>query len=363
LGVAVALFAAAGQRAGAASSGLCAFQESITQIAGIATSKFHVVEDGCQVSLVSISKYGDGNAIFDTATGTFAASDTRDTLSVQLPCDRGSETDLILGPPTLYPPGDFDLGATPFNVACPTSGSGSTGGGGGGPGGGGSGGSGGGGSAALPDLATTVQSSKTKGLTLGERFTTTVSVKNKGKGPAGGVHLLISLSDNAIPQGAAHASRGPGCTGLTVLDCNLGSLPTGETATVGFQLSGVSGRKLFIGSHVQELENDETLTDNSASLTLALAPRKVRLKISAVAGRIVAGEQLAYLSLSRRARVTAQNYVGGAPQPIRWRRTLSGGTFIVRIPTTGIASGRHFTLVFRAKIVGASATTRLKLVR
>jgi Domain of unknown function DUF11 len=251
-------------------------------------------------------------------------------------------------------------------VPCPTSGSGSTGGGGGGggPSGSGGGGSGGGGgSAALPDLATTIQSSKTKGLTLGEWFTTTVSVKNKGKGPAGGVHVLVSLSANAIPKGVAHASRGPGCTALTVLDCNLGSLPTGETATVGFQLSGVSGRKLFIGSHVQELESDETLADNSASLTLALAARKVRLKVSAVAGRIVAGEQLAYLSISRRARVTAQDYVGGAPQPIRWRRTLGPGTFIVRIPITGIAPGRHFTLVFRAKIVGASATARLKLVR
>ena len=60
----------------------------------------------------------------------------------------------------------------------------------------------------------------------------TVTVSNKGKGGAGGVHVLISLSPNAITKGAAVASRGPGCTGVTVIDCNMGSIGSGATATV-----------------------------------------------------------------------------------------------------------------------------------
>ncbi len=112
-----------------------------------ATTKFHVVQNGCQLSFLSISKFAGGNSVFDTATGTFNASDTLQTMTVQLPCAVSSETDLVLGPPTLYPPDDLDLGATAFDeFACPSGGGGGTGGGGSGGGGSGGGGSGGGGS-------------------------------------------------------------------------------------------------------------------------------------------------------------------------------------------------------------------------
>ena len=101
----------------------CARSASPPQGTGdTATATFHVVADDCQLSLVSISKFADGNAVFDTATGTFAASDTRATLTVNLPCGVSSETDLVLGPPTLYPPDDLDLGATAFDVACSSGG-------------------------------------------------------------------------------------------------------------------------------------------------------------------------------------------------------------------------------------------------
>jgi hypothetical protein len=367
LGVAAvaAVLSLGGQRAGASSAaGHCAFQVGISQTNGVATSVIHVVQDNCQLSLVSITNFAIGSAIYDTATGTFAASDVRYKLSVQLPCDRPSETDLVLGPPTLYPPQDLDYGATPFRVACPSGGGGPTGGGGGSGGGGsgGGGGGGGGGTTVLPDLATTVHGSVAKGLRLGQRLTATVTVANKGKAAAGGVHTLISLSANAIPKLPAHATRGPGCTGVTVLDCDLGSLPSGQTATITLSLTAQTGKNLIIGAQAQEIENDATLFDNTGSLILALSKRLVPLKVTAIAGKITAHQQLAYLSLSRHARVTAQVYVAGHAKPITWRRTYGAGTAIVRIPLPALAKGQHFSIVFRAKDGTATSSTRLKLV-
>ncbi|HET7129930.1 MAG TPA: CARDB domain-containing protein, partial [Gaiellaceae bacterium] len=223
-------------------------------------------------------------------------------------------------------------------------------------------GGGGGGSTDLPDLATTVHGSVASKLKLGQPLTTTVTVTNKGKAAAGGVHALISLSANAIPKLPAHASRGPGCTGVTVLDCDLGSLQSGASTTVTFGVTAQTGKNLFIGAQAQEIENDATLTDNSGSLTLSLVKRLVPLKIKAIAARITAHQQLVYLSLSRAARVTAQNYIAGHPRPIDWRRSLGAGTIIVRIPIPTLAKGQHFSIVLRAKSGTASASTKLKLV-
>ena len=55
---------------------LCAFLDSTTVSGTVGTASFHVVRSDCQVSLVSISKFANGSAIFDTATGVFAANET-----------------------------------------------------------------------------------------------------------------------------------------------------------------------------------------------------------------------------------------------------------------------------------------------
>ena len=136
----VVVFGALDAGARSAAAPLCAFRESTTKSGNMATTKFHVVQNGCQLSFLAISKFAGGNSVFDTATGTFNASDTLQTMTVQLPCGVSSETDLVLGPATLYPPDDLDLGATAFDAfACPSGGGGGTGGGGGGSGGGGGG--------------------------------------------------------------------------------------------------------------------------------------------------------------------------------------------------------------------------------
>ena len=80
--------------------------------------RFHVVKDDCEVSFVSIEHFATGSAIVDTdhsaGVKKFNASDTRYTLTVKLKCGTNSATDLVLGPPELFPPAEFDLHATPF---------------------------------------------------------------------------------------------------------------------------------------------------------------------------------------------------------------------------------------------------------
>jgi uncharacterized repeat protein (TIGR01451 family) len=345
----------------AAAEPLCAFREGTSRDGLIATATFHVVRDDCQVSFVSISKFATGSAIHDTATGTFDESDTRYTLSVHLPCGVGAETDLVLGPPTLYPPADLDLGVTPFNIPCPSGGGGSTGGGGGGAGGGGGGG-GGGTTGPLPDLVTTLTASKTAGLRIGDRVTVTLTVTNKGKAAASGVHLLVSLPETVIPNGRAVASRGPGCKGVTVVDCDLGSLGVGAVATVRMPVSVARGRTLFVAGTAQQAQDDELLKDNIGTLTVKVLPRLVAFTIAAVPSRFVSGEQLLFIKLSKGARVSAQLYLRGKAQPIRWRRTLKAGTQIVRVPVPGVRLGQRFTLVVRATsgTRKVSATLRLR---
>jgi len=340
-----------------AASTPCAYRDGAPAVSGrTATERFHVVVDNCQVSFVSITVLGNGDAIFDTATGTYPASDQDVSQSVELPCDHGSQTDLVLGPPTLFPPAEFDLGAFSFDLSCASTG-GSTGGGGGGEGGG----SGGSGGTQLPDLALSVASAN-KSLPLGTTGIVTATLRNKGAGPASGVHLLLSLSNNAILKGRGRASRGPGCTGVTFLDCNLGGLESGATATVKFDVSGVRGKKLFIGAQAQEIQNDTHLADNTGSLAITLTPRTTVLKLTARATTFTAGEQLAYVSLSKRASLVAQVFVGGVARPIGWRRTFPAGTFIVRIPVTAVGKGQRFTIVVRAKNGSqtSNATLRLK---
>ena len=342
----------------------CAYRDGPPALNGrTATEKFHVVADGCQVSFVSITILSDGDTIFDTDTGIYPASDQDVSQSVEMPCDHGSETDLVLGPPTLYPPSEFDLGAFRFDLSCSSTG-GSTGGGsgGGGSGGGGGGGAsgGGGGSSQLPDLGVSVASAL-KTLALGTHGTATVTVKNKGAGAAGGVHVLISTSNNAIVSGG-HTSRGPGCTGVSFLDCNLGSLGSGATATVKVTVSGVRGKKLFIGAQAQEAQNDSHLADNIGALVIGLTPHVTRLTLKVRPTTFSAGEQLAYVSLSKRASLVAHVFVGGAARPVTWRRTFPAGTFIVRIPVTGVTKGQRFRLVVDAKngLQTSKASLRLK---
>jgi len=243
--------------------------------------------------------------------------------------------------------GDAGPGDAGFADGGGSGGGGGTGGG-GGSGGGGGGASGGGGSAKLPDLGVSVASAS-KSLALGTHGTATVTLKNKGAGAASGVHVLISISNNAILSGRGYTSRGPGCTGVTFLDCNLGSLESGGTATVKITVSGVRGKKLFIGAQAQETQNDTHLSDNIGALVIGLTPRVTRLTLRVRPTTFSAGEQLAYVSLSKRASLVAHVYVRGAARPVTWRRTFPAGTFIVRIPVTGVTKGQRFRIVVDAK--------------
>jgi hypothetical protein len=117
---AVAAAAAVGAGAGTArAAGLCVFPIS-SSISGLTASQTFSVAAGCgtvQVSLVSISDAGGTPTIFDTATGFFAPGPSF-TLTVHIPCGTNGETDLVVGPPVLFPPPPNDVHAVPFNVPC-----------------------------------------------------------------------------------------------------------------------------------------------------------------------------------------------------------------------------------------------------
>src|SRR4051794_7069460 len=103
---AVAVTALGAARPVSAADDLCGYLIETTVSGTVATGEFKIVRPNCQVSLVSIQKFADGNAIFDSATGTFSPGADGPTfyrLTVSMPCDMNSETDGVLGPPSLYP--------------------------------------------------------------------------------------------------------------------------------------------------------------------------------------------------------------------------------------------------------------------
>ena len=139
--------------------------------------------------------------------------------------------------------------------------------------------------------------------------------------------MLVTLSDNSISKGRASSSHGAGCSGVGVLACDLGSLPAGASATMRIPVAAASGRKIFVGANAVAEQNDAAPADNSGSLQLKMLPGKLkRFTFGVVPGRTSAGVLVVYVKLSAAARVTAQFYVQGAPQPIAWRRSLPAGT-------------------------------------
>ncbi len=179
---------------------------------------------------------------------------------------------------------------------------------------------------------------------MGAPVTVDVTVTNKGKGAAGGAHVLITPSTNAILKSAPVASRGPGCSGTALIDCDLGSLAVGATATVRLRLSASSGSKLFVAAVAQRSVPDAAPADDTGHLTVKLLAHRAPFKLTATAGRIIAGEQFAFVKLSSRGVIAAQVYVAGVAQPIKWRRTFKAGTWGARIPLPKLGKGQRFTI-------------------
>lgn len=274
--VAAALASASGA---AADTVRCAYLDSVTVSGTTATAHVHVVLDHCQLSFVSIKKFAnpvDDSVYDDSAKGIFDASDTLLQLSVPLPCDVQSETDLVLGEPVLYPPLAQDLGATHHYVDCPagsggSSGSGSTAGGGGGGGGG-----------VYPDLGVTLSSDRDT-VRIGGTVTLTVTVAAKaGTGGSTGTHLILSLPFNVTPLSIAQPGRGPGCTLTNVADCDLDWLSPPMTASMRVAVRVDSGGSVPFNARVVQDQPDAAPADNETSLAIPVqtdtgrAPAAVR---------------------------------------------------------------------------------------
>jgi hypothetical protein len=189
----------------------------------------------------------------------------------------------------------------------------------------------------------------------------TVTVRNRGAAGAHDVHVLISLSPNGRVPGRPTASLGSGCTGTTVLDCSVGSLGAGASTTLTLRVSATLGKKLSVGARAREAESDGNLADNAGTLTLRVRPRLRPFKLGARAARTVKNEQLVLITVTRSASVSAQAYVRGRAQPVRWRRSVSAGTRLVRVPLPKLGQGRRLVLVLRARNGTSRATVRLEL--
>lgn len=138
----------------------------------------------------------------------------------------------------------------------------------------------------------------------------------------------------------------------------------GASATIRIPVAAASGRKMFVGANAVAEQNDAAPNDNSGSLQLKILPGKLkRFTFGVVPGRTSAGVLVVYVKLSAAARVTAQFYVQGAPQPIVWHRSLPAGTTGARIALLPqLKKGAHYSIVLRAVSGKHKASAKVKLV-
>ena len=111
------------------------------------------------------------------------------------------------------------------------------------------------------DLAVTIQAPPTA--TTGTAFTYTVQVANLGQNTAQGATL-----NTVLPAASTNVTVTPSqgtCSGGTVLDCDLGTIANGSSATVTISITPTAAGTLTMTANTASVSFDPTVSNNQAS--------------------------------------------------------------------------------------------------
>ena len=125
--------------------------------------------------------------------------------------------------------------------------------------------------AAKPKADLEVKASAPGVVAIGESFTSTATVRNRGPAASNAVSLTVVLS-GPFALLSVDPSRGACSTTLAVVTCNLGKLSRGATATVELELDTTGAGDLRGAFQVRGQRGDPVLKNNSAG-TLTSVPR------------------------------------------------------------------------------------------
>ena len=202
---------------------------------------------------------------------------------------------------------------------------------------------------------------------LGGGFSYTLTVINQGPSKASGVTLTDSLSTSATFVSAL-PSQGS-CSGTLTVACDIGTLESGNDATVTITVVPNISGDLTNTTRVEATEGDPDVRDNiSIGITLVAAAADIQLSQVEGPGLIVVGNKLSYT-------LTVRNAGPSDASGVTFINTLADGVSFdsatpdtygcvalsstVRCSLGSLASGESatFTIVVNTKRVGRIVST------
>ncbi len=180
------------------------------------------------------------------------------------------------------------------------------------------------------DLALTMSASPAP-VALNNNLTYTIRVTNNGELNATGVML-----NDVLPSGAtfvsANASQGS-CTGTATVNCNLGNLNVGATATVTIVIQPPARLTISNTATVTANEADGNTANNRVTVESAVNFYDLAVTMTTAYDRAVAGNNVYYfLTMANRAGVTANNIIVNFTLP-------NGMTHVSCLPEFGTCGG------------------------
>ncbi len=191
---------------------------------------------------------------------------------------------------------------------------------------------------------------------LGEELTYTLTVNNSG--PSAGTAVTVT---DTLPVGVSFVSSAasPGtCSGTSTVTCTLGSLASGDSATVTIVVTPNSTGELTNTASVTATESDPSAGDNTAPDTTTVDPAaNLSLTKTAFPNPVLLGEELTYT-------VTVNNSGPSAGTAVTVTDTLPVGvSFVSSAASPGTCSGTSTVICTLGSLAsGDSATVTIVVV-
>jgi uncharacterized repeat protein (TIGR01451 family) len=205
---------------------------------------------------------------------------------------------------------------------------------------------------AAPELEVTITDSPDP-VNFGSNLTYTITVKNNGEVAATGVTLTDTL-----PAGAALVSANStagACSGTTSINCGLGTMAPGATATVTVVVTAPAVRTITNTATATLTENDVFTANNTATVETLVNFADLSITKKAAHNLVAPGGTVTYSLIVKNK--------SGIPALVTVTDNLPAGTTFIKCSTTGngacSANGNTVTATFSELAVGASEVVLL----